>query len=275
MALDASPYYALYIRLHPALADTSVLLGDLLAYSMEQSPSWEANQFEASQEILRILWNPKVHYRIRKCPPPVPILNHLNPVHTTTSFFLKIHLNTILPSTPGFPKWFSFPQVSSPKPCIRLPLPHQRYMPRPSHSFRFYHPRNIGWGVQIIKLLVMKLSPLPCYLVPLGPNILNTLFSNTLSLRSSLSVSDQVSHTHTKQQKIIGKKGIKSGSKDVSKTLLNNMPLQTKLSPILNFVAVLFRPAPCMALRFAFTESLRNTSKDGHKRKSLVGTSFM
>jgi hypothetical protein len=34
-----------------------------------------------------------------------------------------------------------------------------------------------------------------CYLI--GPNILlNTLFSNTLSLRSSLNVSDQVSHPY-------------------------------------------------------------------------------
>jgi hypothetical protein len=39
----------------------------LLTYSMEQSPSWEANRFAACQEIPRILWNPKVHYRIHKC----------------------------------------------------------------------------------------------------------------------------------------------------------------------------------------------------------------
>jgi hypothetical protein len=36
-------------------------------------------------------------------------------------------------------------------------------------SFRSYHLHSSGWAVQIMKLLIMKFSPLPCYLVPLKP----------------------------------------------------------------------------------------------------------
>jgi len=81
------------------------LLIYLLTYSMEQSPSLKANRFSDSQEILRVLWSPKFHYRIHKGPPPVPILSQLDPVCALTSHFLKIHLNIIHPSTPGSSKW--------------------------------------------------------------------------------------------------------------------------------------------------------------------------
>ena len=132
---------------------------------MVQSPSWEANWFVASQEIPRILWNQMVHYRIHKCPPHVSIVCQLDPVHTPTSHFLEIHLNIILPSTPGSPKWSltsSFPIKTV---CTPLLSP-THYMPLPPHYSVFDHPNNIGWGIHIIKLLVMQSPSFPCYLVP-------------------------------------------------------------------------------------------------------------
>jgi len=54
----------------------------LLTYSTQQSLSWEANRFAASQEIPHILWNPNVHHHTHKCPPPVPILSQIDTVHT-------------------------------------------------------------------------------------------------------------------------------------------------------------------------------------------------
>jgi len=67
---------------------------------MVQNPSWEANWLAASQEIPRILWNPKVHYRTHKRPQPVPILGQPNPVHIPTS-----HLKGTCPiKTPNVPR---------------------------------------------------------------------------------------------------------------------------------------------------------------------------
>ena len=101
------PYINTYLH-------TDLLIYLLIYLSHVASPSSESNRFSASQEFPRILWNPNVHHRIRKCPPPVPILSQLDPVHTPTSHFLKIHPNIIQPSTPESPKW-----------SLSLRFPHQ------------------------------------------------------------------------------------------------------------------------------------------------------
>jgi len=76
-------------------------------------------------------------------------------VHTTTSHILKIYPNIILSSTPGFPKWLLSLRYPHQNTVHAFPLPHTRFMTRPSHSSRLYHPNNIGWGVQITNLLIM------------------------------------------------------------------------------------------------------------------------
>jgi hypothetical protein len=123
-----------------------------IPYFMEQSP-WEANQFAASQEIPHILWDLKVHYCIHKCPLPFSIFSH-----TSTSHFLKIHLNIILPSMPGSPQWSLFLRFPHQNPVHASPFPHLSYMPCPSHPSRFYHLHNSVWGVQIMELHIMKAS---------------------------------------------------------------------------------------------------------------------
>ena len=108
----------------------------LRMYFMEQRPSWEANRFGASQEIPRILWNPKVHYRIHKCPSPVPIMSHLDPVCTSTSHFLKIRLNISSLLRLGLPSGL-FPS-GFPTKTLYTPLPSPICATCPAHLILLY-----------------------------------------------------------------------------------------------------------------------------------------
>jgi hypothetical protein len=77
-------------------------------------------------------------------------------------------------------------------------------MTRPPHSSRFDHPNNIRWGYRSWNSSLYSFLHSPVTLSHLGQNILlNILFSNTLSLRSSFTVSDQVSRPYKTADTII------------------------------------------------------------------------
>ena len=149
---------------------------------MEQSATWEANWFSTSHEI------PHIH----KCLTPVPILSQLDPVHTSTSHFLKIHLNIISHLSLSLPSGL-FPS-GFPIKTLYIPFILQYALHALPNSFfsilspKQYHsvPHYIAFSTPITSSL-------------LGPNILSTLFSNTsASFPPSLWVTKF--HTHTKQQ---------------------------------------------------------------------------
>ena len=164
---------------------------------MVQSPSWEANWFAASQEIPRILWNPKVHYRTYKRPPTVPILGPPNPVHIPTSYLLEIHPNIIHPSTPRSPQWSPSLRFPHQDPIHPLSSPICATCPAHLILLDFITRTILGEEYKSFSSSLCNLLHYPVTSSLLGLYILlNTTFSNTLSFLPSRNVSDQASHPY-------------------------------------------------------------------------------
>ena len=94
-------------------------------------------------------------------PYPEPLIQSMLPHATSwsSSLILSSHLCLGLPSG-LLPLGFSTKTLYA-----HLLFPIHATCPLPSHS-RFDHPNSVWWAIQIIKLLIMQFSPLPCHLVP-------------------------------------------------------------------------------------------------------------
>ena len=176
----------------------------ILTYCMEQSPSWQAKRFSASQEI-------STFYRTQRFITTLTSAQHLSlswassiqpmPLHPTSwrsILILSSHLCLGFPSglfLSGFPTKILYAPHLSPK--------HATCPTNPNL------PDLITWIIfdEEYRSPSSSLCSFPhCPVTSsfLGLNILlSTLFSNTLSLHFSSTVSDQVAHPYETRGKII------------------------------------------------------------------------
>ena len=132
-----------------------------------------------------ILWNPKVHYRTQKRPPPFPVLGQPNPVHIPTSHLLENHPNITHPSTPRSPQW-----------SLSLRFPHQDTIRPLSSPIRATSPAHLILLDFITRTILGEeyrlLSSLLCNL--LHSPVTSSLLGQPVQLYSNYLMTNTVGH---------------------------------------------------------------------------------
>jgi hypothetical protein len=165
---------------------------------MGQGSSWEADSRSAS-----LLWNAKIQYCVQNSPLLVPILSRMYPVHTHVSYFLEIHFNIILTSTPRSSER-TVPFRLSSQNFLRIPhRSHACYISSSSYHLDLIIPIISGEEYKLWSASLYNFLHPPINSSLSDSNILlRTLFWNTLNLCSVLNVTDQVSHPYKQQVKL-------------------------------------------------------------------------
>ena len=170
---------------------------------MQQSHSWKTNRFSARQEISCILWNQSFKtafiwaYHLSFFEPDQSS-QYPHPTSYRSILILSFHLCLGLPSG-LFPSGFLTKTLYKP-----LLSPICATCPDSLILLDFITRTILGEEKRSLNSSLCSFIYSPVTLSLIDPNILlNTLFSNTVSLRSSINVRDQVSHPCKTTGKII------------------------------------------------------------------------
>jgi hypothetical protein len=157
-----------------------IIVGTSLKISlMELSPSWEAANCAATQELPSILWNAKVHYRVYISPPLIPIPTQINPIRTIPSYIPKIHFNIVHPPTSWSSQW-----------SLTFWLPHQYPICIPLLPIRATFPAHLILLDSIVLIILGEEYKFPSrytqyiyiYIVTGYDNFLGNTSVNTFSI---------------------------------------------------------------------------------------------
>jgi hypothetical protein len=114
---------------------------------MKLRPYCEAASRSATREIPKILWNPKLHYRVHKSQQLDVVLSQINPVHTNSFYLCKFHFSSsiLTPTCRSF--LLSFPL--NPLLSMRATCIHPSIYGSTAHcwtfaAFQFLDPYTVG-----------------------------------------------------------------------------------------------------------------------------------